>query len=170
MTTSTDATRSEISEQHVQESENIELPISRPLAVEDNVESFTVSRRLATAMFTLALLSLLVALHGTSVSTAVPIVAQRIHGTALEAWWVGVAYLLTSTVFQPNIASFSHIFGRMPLLMGSLAFFLIGTLLSGTAKGFHVLITGRAIQGIGGGGDCIRKLLCDFGLILNRYL
>lgn len=78
--------------------------------------------------------------------------AQALGGTALEAFWAGTSFLLTSTVFQPVIGSFSHIFGRKNLIYFSLAFFLAGAIVAALADNFTVILVGRSIQGIGGGG------------------
>ncbi|KAL2406543.1 MFS transporter L2 [Exophiala dermatitidis] len=104
------------------------------------------------AFTALAVLTLMVALDGTSFSVALPVIAKKLHGTAIEAFWVGTSFLLASTVFQPNYGSFSHIFGRMPVIMVSIALFFIGVMMAGMAKNFDLLLAGRTIQGIGGGG------------------
>jgi MFS family permease len=78
--------------------------------------------------------------------------AKLLHGTAIEAFWSGTSYLLTSTVIQPVIGSFSHIFGRKPLVLVSIAFFAVGIIIASVANNFTVILVGRSIQGIGGGG------------------
>ena len=80
------------------------------------------------------------------------IISDRLHGTAIEAFWSGTSFLLCATVFQPSFASFSHIFGRKPMVYLALIFFLIGALVAATANGFGPLLVGRSFQGIGGGG------------------
>ena len=113
---------------------------------------FEISTRFLLAFACLAVLILMVALDGTSISVALPVIAKKLHGTAIEAFWAGTSFLLASTVFQPNFASLSHIFGRMPLIMVSLGFFFVGVMMAALAKDFGILLVGRAIQGIGGGG------------------
>jgi hypothetical protein len=93
----------------------------------------------------------MVALDGTSISVALPTIAQKLHGSALEAFWAGTSFLLTSTVFQPLFASFSHIFGRMPLTIVAMTLFLVGVLVAALAQNFELLLAGRTIQGVGGG-------------------
>ncbi|KAF2118570.1 major facilitator superfamily domain-containing protein [Lophiotrema nucula] len=78
--------------------------------------------------------------------------AKVLGGSAIEAFWSGTSFLLTSTVFQPVIGSFSHIFGRKPLIYVSLALFLAGAVVSALANNFTVILIGRSIQGVGGGG------------------
>ncbi|KAH3393315.1 hypothetical protein KXW79_002947 [Aspergillus fumigatus] len=113
---------------------------------------FTLGRRGVLAFFTLSVLTLMVALDGTSISVALPTITQDLKGTAIEAFWSGTSFLLCSTVFQPNFASFSSIFGRRPLVLVALAFFFVGTVVAAVAKNFTYLLVGRSIQGVGGGG------------------
>jgi MFS family permease len=79
-------------------------------------------------------------------------VAKDLNGSAIDAFWVGTSYLLASAVFQPFIAALSDIFGRRELLLPSLLFFTIGSIICAMAQRFSVLLAGRCIQGIGGGG------------------
>lgn len=118
---------------------------------------FNVSTRFVMAFAALAVLTLMVALDGTSISVALPIIARKLQGSAIEAFWAGTSFLLASTVFQPNIASFSHIFGRVPVIMVSLVFFFIGVMMAALANNFTILLTGRSLQGIGGGGSAINR-------------
>lgn len=46
----------------------------------------------------------------------------------------------------------AQIFGRRPVVLASLAFFAVGSALCGAAQNMNMLIAGRAIQGVGGGG------------------
>jgi len=78
--------------------------------------------------------------------------AKDLNGGAIEAFWTGTSYLLTSAVFQLPIVALSHIFGRMPLTLFSVITFFAGILIAGLAKNFRVMLVGRTIQGIGGGG------------------
>lgn len=67
-------------------------------------------------------------------------------------FWAGTSFLLTSAIFQPMFANLSNIFGRQPLLLCALAFFTAGSLIACLAQSFPVLLVGRSIQGVGGGG------------------
>lgn len=98
------------------------------------------------------IINLAAALDATSLSVALPIIAQKLNGSAIEAFWSGTSFLLTSTVLQPIFASFSHIFGRKPILMLSLAFFAAGAVVCALSKNFTHMLVGRSIQGVGGGG------------------
>ncbi|KAL2266710.1 hypothetical protein VTJ83DRAFT_6062 [Remersonia thermophila] len=104
-------------------------------------------------MLTLALISLMVALDATILVSVLPTLAQDLGGSSTDAFWAGTSYLLSCAVCQPFIAALSDIFGRREMLISSLLFFTLGTLLCApVAKNFTVFFVGRSIQGIGGGG------------------
>lgn len=86
--------------------------------------------------------------------------AKALGGSAIEAFWSGTSFLLTSTVFQPVLGSFSHIFGRKTLIYVSLIFFLAGSIIAALADNFTVILVGRSIQGVGGGGIiCLTEMV-----------
>ncbi|KAF6220748.1 hypothetical protein HO133_003181 [Letharia lupina] len=133
------------------------------------------------AFATLGLLTVMVALDATSLSVALPVISAKLNGSALEAFWAATSYLLTSTVFQPTIASFSNVFGRRWVATAAVTIFLLGLLLCGLAQNFTLLIAGRAVQGVGGGGIVVltQLIICDliplrlrgqwFGVISGMY-
>jgi MFS family permease len=104
------------------------------------------------AFMTLAVLTLMVALDGTNISVTLPIIAKELRVTGIQAFWAATSFLLTATVLQLNFVSFSYIFGRKPLILLVLAFFLSGTLMEGLAKNFALLFTVRFLSSVGGGG------------------
>ncbi|KAL4799563.1 major facilitator superfamily domain-containing protein [Aspergillus venezuelensis] len=116
------------------------------------MDEFVLGRQGILAFFTLSVLALMVALDGTSLSVALPIMTQDLKGTAIEAFWSGTSFLLASTVFQPNFASLSSIFGRRPLVLIAVTLFFVGTVVCAVAKNFTYMLVGRSIQGVGGGG------------------
>jgi MFS family permease len=115
-------------------------------------EEFNPGWRFYLAFLSLTTITLMVALDATSLSVALPIMAKVLKGSSLEAFWTGTSFLLTSTVFQPVLGSFSGIFGRKPIIYFSLILFGIGAIVAAVAHSFTVVLVGRAIQGIGGGG------------------
>ncbi|OJJ45121.1 hypothetical protein ASPZODRAFT_18031 [Penicilliopsis zonata CBS 506.65] len=90
-------------------------------------------------------------LDQTIVSTALPTLGRVFHSASIESW-VGTAYLLTSTSCQPLYGRLSDIFGRKMVLLGSMAFFLLGSILCAVSQSMIMLIIFRAVSGIGGGG------------------
>ncbi|KAK5088025.1 hypothetical protein LTS08_004913 [Lithohypha guttulata] len=115
---------------------------------DDPPPTFQPGRRFYLAFLALAVLTLMVALDGTSLSVALPVVAQALRGSALEAFWSGTSFLLASTVFQPSFAQLSHVFGRVQMVMVAIALFFAGVMMAAVAKDFTLLLAGRTVQGI----------------------
>ena len=66
--------------------------------------------------------------------------------------WVVIAYLLTSTVVAPLYGKLSDIYGRRGMMLVALGVFMAGSAASAAAPSMLMLILGRGVQGIGGGG------------------
>jgi EmrB/QacA subfamily drug resistance transporter len=75
-----------------------------------------------------------------------------LHGDAIQAFWTGTSFLLTSMVWQPIFVAFSRNWGRRPLLLIALAFFAVASLICALSPNFTVMLVGRALQGTGVGG------------------
>lgn len=101
-------------------------------------------------MMTICIASFLASLEITAVSTALPTIAHDLHATQFV--WVGSAYVLAATAFLPMSGGLAQIFGRRPTLLFSLGAFFLGSGICGGAKNMSMLIAGRTVQGIGGGG------------------
>ncbi|OJD32927.1 mfs multidrug transporter [Diplodia corticola] len=114
--------------------------------------AFNPNWRFYVAFCSLSVITLMAALDATSISVALSIMAKLLKGSAIEAFWAGTSFLLTCTVFQPVLGSFSDVFGRKPIIFLSLALFGAGAIVSAVANNFTVILVGRSIQGIGGGG------------------
>src|SRR3954468_5090990 len=93
----------------------------------------------------------LAALEATVVGTAMPTIIAKLGGLDHYSW-VFSAYLLTSTVTVPVWGRLSDLYGRRPLYLIAVIFFLIGSALSGASQSITQLIVFRAIQGFGAGG------------------
>ncbi len=93
----------------------------------------------------------LAALDQTIFSTALPTIVGELDGVD-QMLWVTTAYLLSSTIMMPIYGKLGDLIGRKSLLIFALSIFVVGSLVGTLAGNMGVLITGRAIQGIGGGG------------------
>jgi EmrB/QacA subfamily drug resistance transporter len=91
------------------------------------------------------------AMEMTVVSTAMPTVVAELGG-ALHYAWVFSAYMLTVTVGVPIYGKLADLYGRKPVLLVSIALFLIGSMASGQARTMGQLVAFRALQGLGAGG------------------
>ena len=91
------------------------------------------------------------ALDQTIVATALPTIGRR-FGNLGDLSWVVTAYLLTATAVTPLYGKLSDIHGRRALMLIAIVVFVAGSLICALAPGMSVLIAGRAVQGLGGGG------------------
>lgn len=90
-------------------------------------------------------------LDTTIVSTALPTISKEFY--AYESYtWVITAYMITDTAIQPLVGKLADIFSGRSLMILFFFIFTISSLLCGVASNIGVLIIGRVIQGIGGGG------------------
>ncbi|PPQ90416.1 hypothetical protein CVT25_014934 [Psilocybe cyanescens] len=124
-----------------------------------------------------ALTLFLATTDATIVSTSLPTIASDLQASSIQYTWVGVAYMLTQTAFQPLYGRVSDLVGRkvnnsVILLPKNLflkqyrVYFILALLSSRSAllyveqhrgaisdfKSINWLISARAIAGIGGGG------------------
>lgn len=83
------------------------------------------------AFTTLSTITLVAAIDATSLSVSLAIIADELGGTGIQAFWAGTSFLLTSTVFQPSFASFSHILGRKVMVFIALGMFAVGAVVCG---------------------------------------
>jgi EmrB/QacA subfamily drug resistance transporter len=100
---------------------------------------------------TILLGMLLAALDSTIVSSALPTIVANLGGAGHMAW-VATAYMLTSAISSVLVGKFGDLFSRKLVFQFSAVVFVGGSALAGAAPNMAVLIIGRAIQGIGGGG------------------
>ncbi len=101
-------------------------------------------------MLGLSLGLLLASLDQTVVGTSLPKIVGQIGGLSKFSWLFS-AYMLTSTVMIPLAGKMSDRYGRKPIFLFGMAFFMAGSALGGFAQNMDQLILFRAIQGFGGG-------------------
>jgi EmrB/QacA subfamily drug resistance transporter len=90
-------------------------------------------------------------LDQTSLASALPTIGRDL-GNAHDLPWLITAYLLSSTAIIPLYGKIADIHGRAFALHIAIAVHLAGSLICALAPSMLVLILGRALQGIGGGG------------------
>ena len=108
-------------------------------------------RQILVAFGAIMLATLLSALDQTIVATALPEIADDLHGFD-DLSWVVTAYLLSTTVTVLLYGKLSDLYGRRRLFVVSITIFLIGSALCGLAQSMGQLIAFRALQGVGAGG------------------
>jgi EmrB/QacA subfamily drug resistance transporter len=104
-----------------------------------------------TILMSLMLTMFLAALDQTIVATALPTIGRQFQDVS-NLSWVITAYLLASTAVAPVFGTLSDIYGRRAMIVTALSLFIAGSVLCGLAPSMPVLIVGRGLQGLGGGG------------------
>ncbi|TGJ84601.1 hypothetical protein E0Z10_g4160 [Xylaria hypoxylon] len=127
------------------------------------------SRHEKVIIYTLALTNLIVALDATIVITPLSTIVQDLDGTATQAFWIGTSYLLVNAVTMPVICAVSDVFGRPICLIFSLVAFTTGTVLCAISQNIGMLLVGRAVQGVGGGGIHSLGLVIQTDIVPLRW-
>lgn len=102
------------------------------------------------------------ALEQTIVAPALPAIGRSL-GHIDDLPWVVTAYLLAATGATPLFGKLSDIHGRRTILLLSITIFVAGSVACALAPAMWVLILGRALQGIGGGGllPIVQTIIAD---------
>ncbi len=102
-------------------------------------------------LMSLMLPMFLAALDQTIVATALPTIGRQFQDVSSLSWVI-TAYLLASTAVAPVFGTLSDIYGRRATIIASLSLFIAGSVLCAMAPSLPILILGRGLQGLGGGG------------------
>jgi EmrB/QacA subfamily drug resistance transporter len=86
------------------------------------------------------------------VGPAFPAIQQEFGVNAREMAWIFNVYVLVGLISTPLMAKLSDRFGRRSMYMLGVALFGAGSLIVASAGSHSVLLMGRAVQAIGGGG------------------
>lgn len=114
-------------------------------------EPTSVPRHFGLIFASLMIAMLLGALDQTIVSTALPTIVGELDGVSHMAW-VTTAYILAATIGMPVYGKVGDMLGRKAVFLTGIAVFILGSGLAGAAQSMTLLVIGRAVQGLGGGG------------------
>ena len=101
------------------------------------------------------------------VGTALPRIVGDLGGVA-HLSWVVTAYVLASTITTPLYGKLGDMYGRKKLFMTAIVIFLAGSALAGLSQSMAMLITFRAIQGLGAGGLMVSAIAIIGDLVSPR--
>ncbi len=119
------------------------------------MQTHTLSRQALIAVFAALMISMFVgSLDQTIVATALPTIVGEL-GAVNHMLWVTTAYFLASTVAMPLYGKLGDLYGRKYLFCLAQALFVAGSIVCALGGTMGWLIAGRAIQGLGGGGQMI---------------
>jgi MFS family permease len=124
--------------------------------------------RIVIVMLSLSLALFLSALDITIISTALPTIASHFAASSADYAWVGSSYLISAAASTPLWGAFSNIWGRKPLLLLANVIFIAGSLVAALSQNIRMLIGGRIVQGIGGGGLLALVNICVADLFSLR--
>jgi EmrB/QacA subfamily drug resistance transporter len=110
----------------------------------DHAAIHTVIAGITLAMF-------LSALEQTIVAPALPAIGKSLADLD-NLPWVVTAYLLAATAATPLFGKLTDIHGRRAIMLLAIGIFIVGSIACALAPAMWVLIAGRGLQGIGGGG------------------
>lgn len=129
------------------------MPDASPVPTPPDLSEPTLTtRQLFFRVFpSIVLAMFLAAIDNTIVATALPNIAASL-GDVERVSWVVVSYLMATTVAAAVYGRLGDALGRKPLLLVSLAVFIIASLLCALAPTMLLLVGARVLQGIGGGG------------------
>lgn len=91
------------------------------------------------------------ALDATVVATLSAPISSSFNSLSLLSW-IATSYLISNAAFQPLSGKLTDIFSRRAGLIFSNFFFALGNLICGLATQPWMIIAGRVVAGIGGGG------------------
>ncbi|KAL9616951.1 MAG: hypothetical protein Q9160_008221 [Pyrenula sp. 1 TL-2023] len=107
------------------------------------------------------------AIESTIISSALPYIVDALGAGSAYVWFVN-AYLLCKTAFIPLWGQLSAVVGRRWPLMAAVALFILGSGIAGGANTTPMMIAGRGVQGLGGGGMTIIGQLIISDLVSPR--
>ncbi|EED15912.1 efflux pump antibiotic resistance protein, putative [Talaromyces stipitatus ATCC 10500] len=124
------------------------------------------------ALTSLMLVILIVSLDATALSVAIPIITSDLNGTSLTAFWASISFMLAVVIVQPIYTSVSDVLGRNIALYTGFILFTIGSTIFAVSHSMPILIFGRVIQGLGGGGlDVLNEIIiADITTLKERPL
>src|SRR3954453_2211079 len=102
-------------------------------------------------MAVLALAALAYALAQTTLVPAIPDLMRQLHTDASGVTWTLTAYLIAAAVFTPLVGRLGDIHGKRRMLVIALGAFVVGSVIAAVSSNLWIVVTGRAVQGVGGG-------------------
>jgi MFS transporter, DHA2 family, multidrug resistance protein len=95
--------------------------------------------------------TLMGAIDTSIVNVALPQIRGAVGATVEEITWISTGFVVATVVVMPLTAFLGRFFGQKRVYMLSLALFLAGSALCGTAGTLPALVFYRALQGLGAG-------------------
>ncbi|MFN8127023.1 MAG: MFS transporter [Candidatus Nanopelagicales bacterium] len=97
-------------------------------------------------------------LDGSAVTVALPTIRDHFDLDAGPLQWIVIVYMIAAAATALPLGALGDRLGKSTVLTGSLAVFLVGALVTGTAPSLPVLLAGRALAGVGASGILVLSL------------
>lgn len=167
-------TSSTISNGKLSHDENTKLPLGESAtatikAVERH-KRFTPNLRTLLSFAALTLSIFLVALDTVLIPTALPTISLSFYVRDSLYAWAGSAYLLANAASVPFWGKLSDVFGRKPIILVANCIFIGGSILCAISADAVMLVAGRTVQGLGGGGVVVLVHVCVADMFTIRYV
>ncbi|KAF2246843.1 putative macrolide phosphotransferase k [Trematosphaeria pertusa] len=111
------------------------------------------------------------ALDSTIIATALPKITTKLHGEQ-QYVWLANTYVFSCTAVMPFVGQTSNIFGRRVPMIISVILFSLGNAIAGASVNAPMLIAGRVVSGLGGGGVFVLQdlIICDLVPVRERAM
>jgi len=101
------------------------------------------------SIITVSLGVTLAVMDGTIVNVALPSMAEALSISAADSIWIVNSYQLTIIMLLLAMSAIGEIYSYRRLYMAGLSIFTLASLCCGLSTGFHSLVLGRLLQGVG---------------------
>lgn len=95
--------------------------------------------------------SLMATIDSSIVNVALPNIRGELGASIQEITWISTAYMVAMVLVMPLTGFLGGFFGQKRVYLISMALFVIGSALCGTARSLPALVFYRVLQGLGGG-------------------
>jgi MFS transporter, DHA2 family, multidrug resistance protein len=95
--------------------------------------------------------TLMGAIDTSIVNVALPHIRGSVGATVEEITWITTGFVIATVIVMPLTGFLGRLFGQKRVYLFSLALFLLGSALCGTARSLPALVGWRAVQGLGAG-------------------
>ena len=120
-------------------------------SVPADLEEYPTGFKLIAITVGLVLSIFLAALDSTIIATAIPSITDE-FGTIRNIAWYGSAYQVTNTAFQSTWGKAYRHFSLKRVFLLAIAVFELGNVVCAAAPNSSIVILGRVVAGVGGGG------------------
>ena len=100
-------------------------------------------------LFVLCMAAFLVPFMGSSINLALPQIGENFSLKSIAITWISISYLITTAIFQIPLARLSDLIGRRRTFIMGVMIFSVTSCLCGFSVSGNMLITLRALSGIG---------------------